>query len=499
MDTLLVWPIVLPLAGAVATFLVGRRGAVLLALLAALGLVMAVAGLAWQVWQYGPQRHAVGGWSAPLGIELYADGLTVVMLLMSAVVGTLTTIYAVGYFSPLSGGDDIYDLAHPQDPHFFWPLWLFLWAALHALFLSADVFNVYVTLELLGLTAVALVNLAGSQAALTAGMRYLLTSLLGSMFYLLGVAFLYAACGTLDMQELSTRMSVGLAAQVAIACLLVGLVLKTALFPLHFWLPPAHANAPAPVSVALSALVVKASFYLLLRLWLYVFPTALTLEIGQLLGVLGGGAVLWGSLLAVRQHRLKLLVAYSTVAQIGYLFLLFPMLTTAAGAMAWNGGVYHALSHAFAKGAMFMAAGTILRVLGHDRINEMAGAGQQAPLSLFAFALAGVTVMGLPPSGGFIAKWLLLNSALESGQWWWAVIIVTGGLFAAMYVFSVLAHAFMECPAHVQFRPAPLSMEVSALLLSLVALALGLTATPPLTLLQIGAPFSGGWAMEMGR
>jgi formate hydrogenlyase subunit 3/multisubunit Na+/H+ antiporter MnhD subunit len=499
MDTLLVWPVILPLVGAVATFLVGRRGAVLLALLAALGIVMAVASLAWQVWHSGPQRHAVGGWHAPLGIDLYADGLTVVMLLMSAVVGTLTSIYAVGYFSPLSGGDDVHDLAHTQDTHFFWPIWLFLWAALHALVLAADVFNGYVTLELLGLAAVALVNLAGGQAALTAGMRYLLTSLLGSMSYLLGVAILYAVFGTLDMQELSARMSVGLPAQVAVACLLMGLVLKTALFPLHFWLPPAHANAPAPVSVALSALVVKASFYLLLRLWLYVFPSAVTLGIGQLLGVLGGAAILWGSLLAVRQRRLKLLVAYSTVAQIGYLFLLFPMLATTAGVMAWNGGVYHVLSHAFAKGAMFMAAGAIMRVHGHDRINEMAGVGQQAPLSVFAFALAGVTLMGLPPSGGFIAKWLLLNSALESGQWWSAMIIVTGGLFAARYVFSVLQHAFTECPAHVQFRPAPPSMEVAALVLAIIAITLGLTATPPLTLLQIGAPFSSGWAMEIGR
>lgn len=498
-DTLMVWPIVLPLAGAVVAFLIGRRSEILLALLTTLGVLVAVSSLAWQVWRHGPQRHAIGGWNAPLGIDLYADGFTVLMLLMSAVVGTLTSIYAVGYFSSPANSDDIHDLAHSHEGHFFWPLWLFLWAALHALFLSADIFNVYVTLELLGLTAVALVNLAGSRDALTAGMRYLLTSLLGSLLYLLGVAMIYAAFATLDMQALSTHLTVNLAAQVALACILAGLALKTALFPLHFWLPPAHANAPAPVSVVLSALVVKASFYLVLRLWLFVFPAALTLGLGQLLGIMGSAAIVWGSLLALRQQRLKLLVAYSTVAQIGYLFLLFPMLTTAAGVMAWNGGVYHALSHAFAKGAMFMAAGTIMRILGHDRINEMAGVSRQAPLSVFAFALAGVTLMGLPPSGGFIAKWLLLNAAFHSGQWWWAVIIMTGGLCAAGYVFSVLQQTFMEPSTDTRFQPAPRSMEAAALLLAIIALTLGLTATPSLTLLQVGSPFSGGWVMEAGR
>lgn len=493
MNTWIVWPVVVPLVAAILTFLVGQRAARGITVLATLGILSAVAGLTLQVWENGPQRHAIGGWEPPLGIQLYADGLSVLMLWMSTAVGALTGVYALGYFSHSShaagtpaAGD------HEHGRTFFWPLWLFLWVALHALFLSADLFNLYVTLELLGLAGVALVNLAGGQAALVAGMRYLLASLLGSLAYLLGVAFLYATFGVLDLRMLGARMVTSPGVWVAIAAMTLGLLLKTALFPLHFWLPPAHANAPAPVSALLSALVVKASFYLLLRLWFQAFPAALTAAAGQVLGILGVLAILWGSILALRQPRLKLLVAYSTVAQIGYLFLLFPLAGVPAwGTAAWGGGTYHALSHACAKAAMFMAAGTMMAAVGHDRLHDMAGVGQQLPMSTFAFALAGVSLMGLPPSGGFVAKWLLLNAALASGRWWWGVAMVAGGLLAAGYIFLVLRQAFAPLPADVRYQMVPRVMEVAPLTLALLALVLGLTATPPLTLLQVGAPFAG--------
>lgn len=494
----IVWPVLLPLVAATLVFLLGQRGVLWVTLLTGFGILLAVGGLTWQVWEHGPQPYAIGGWGALLGINLYADGLTALMLIMSALVGGITSVYALGYlnYRPSETGNRKLDLEHESG--LFWPLWLFLWAALNALFLSADIFNLYVILELIGLSAVALVTLAGQRAALTAGMRYLLTSLLGSLVYLLGVALLYAAFSILDLRSLGTRIVPGPTVWSAIALMTVGLLLKTALFPLHFWLPPAHSNAPAPVSALLSGLVVKASFYLFLRLWFQVFTAALTPAVGQLLGGLGVAAILWGSLLALRQQRLKLLVAYSTVAQIGYLFLLFPLATRATwGIIAWSGGIYHILSHACAKAAMFMAVGIMLRVLGHDRINSLGGIGQQQPMAMFAFALAGVTLMGLPPSGGFVAKWLLLTAALQSGQWWWAGVIVVGGLLAAGYVFLVLRQAFVSQPLGVCFHPVPHSMELAALTLAMIALLLGLTAKYPLALLQIGAPFSGGMIPEV--
>lgn len=485
----IVWPILVPLAGATLTFIVGRRTARLVAIATSISLTVTICALLWQVWTLGVQRHTVGGWGAPLGIDLRADGFAALMVFMSIVVGVGVSVYALGYFADEAGESN-------PSSEFFWPLWLFLWSALHALFLSADLFNIYVTLELISLSAVALVTLAGQRAAFIAGMRYLMASFLGSMLYLFGVALLYSTFGTLDMADLRTTLVAGPIVWVVMPLMVTGLALKTALFPLHFWLPPAHSSAPSPVSAILSALVVKASFYLLLRLWFEVFPVVVPVAAGHFLAALGASAILWGSFIALRQQRLKLLVAYSTVAQIGYLFLLFPLATSpTSGFSAWSGSIYHALSHAVAKAAMFLAAGTMMHVRGHDRLSDFAGIGQQAPLAMFAFALAGVSLMGLPPSGGFIAKWLLLTAAWDSGQWWWVLVMIIGGLLAAAYILPVLQHAFTS-PPEMEVHPTPRVMELVSVVLALVAIALGLVAVQPLSLLEIGSPLLPAAAAE---
>ncbi|MGH7059287.1 MAG: proton-conducting transporter membrane subunit, partial [Stellaceae bacterium] len=213
---------------------------------------------------------------------------------------------------------------------------------------------------------------------------------------------------------------------------------------------------------------------------------------GQLLGILAAAAILFGSVLALRQARLKLLIAYSTVAQIGYLFLLFPL---AGGpqwgrpwsATAWTGGILQALSHAFAKAAMFMAAGLIAEALGHDRVARLAGIGPALPVTVFAFALGGVSLMGLPPSGGFTAKAMLLTAAVGEGQWWWAVVILTGGLLAGGYVFLVLARALAD-PGEplILLANISLSRQAVALALALCAVLLGFVPLRELPLLLIG-------------
>lgn len=467
----------LPLAAATLTFLLRDRGAIAISAFTALVIAATTGWLAVAVWQNGPITHTVGGWDAPLGIELHADGLAVVMLLMSAAVGLGVTFYTPGYLA-----------GEAAKFRYFWPLWMFLWSALNVIFLSADVFNLYVGLELLGLSAVALLTLGGGRDALVAGARYLLVSLMGSLIYLLAVALLYGTFGTLALQEIGAEMFPAPATWAALGLVTAGMMLKTALFPLHFWLPPAHSSAPSPVSALLSALVVKASFYLLLRLWFDVFPEAVVPAAGQLLGILGAAAILWGSVLALRQKRLKLLVAYSTVAQIGYLFILFPLATPEA----WSGGVYHAISHACAKGAMFLAAGTLLHALGTDDLDLMDGAGGEFPVTVYAFALAGITLMGLPFSGGFTAKYLMLSAAVETGQWWYAVVLLLGGVLAAGYLLRALSRLLTPAPAVKVVHQPTRGMEYAALGLAVLSLALILLSAPLLTLLGIGSPFGGG-------
>lgn len=468
--------ILLPLAGGIACFVLPAAARWLGLLTASLVPIGAV-GLGWQLSSRGVYHHAVGGWGAPLGIDLVADGLSLLMLAMTALVGFGVSLYASGYFKPAQSAR-------------FWPLWLLLLGALNALFFSNDLFNLYVSIELVGLSAVALTALQGGRAALTGAMRYLLATLLGSLAYLLGVALLYHGYGTVDLALLSERVVPSPVTWAALGLMSAGLILKTALFPLYFWLPPAHASAPAPVSAVLSALVVKASFYILLRLWLAIFSD-ISDGVAGLFGLLGAGAVLWGSLQALRQTRVKLLVAYSTVAQIGYLFLAYP-LASGMGVTAWSAMAYLVFSHALAKAAMFLAAGNLMHFGGHDRIADLDRVVQRLPFTAGAFALAGVSIMGLPPSGGFNGKWLLLQAALAQGRWDLVGVILLGGLLAAGYVFKVLGNTFTQAPVSHEPISVPARMQWAAMLLAAGAILVGFLASSFLALVGVGDPFNVG-------
>ncbi len=396
------------------------------------------------------------------------------MMAIAAVV-----ICAIGIFARADFGTPA-GVTEARAPFAFWTLLLAVWAALNTVFVAGDLFSLYVALELLTFAAVPLVSLDGRAETLQAALRYLLFALLGSIFYLVGTALLYGTSGTLDIVLLSQRLQAEPATIVAAALMTVGLLAKTALFPLHLWLPPAHAGAPAAASAALSALVVKGSFFIVVRLWFQVMPALPGAAAAQLLASLGAAAILFGSVVALRQERLKLLIAYSTLAQLGYLFLMFPLAFDPVSAQlrsggALAGGILQAMSHATAKAAMFMAAGLIYAALGHDRIGGLAGAARALPISVLAFAVGGAALMGLPPSAGYLAKGLLLDAASGSAQWWWALTIQAGGIFTSSYVLLVLAHALVPGDGPIALR-APVSRvsEAAALVLALCSLLLGL-------------------------
>lgn len=489
--------VVVPLGAAALVFVAGRRWTAVAGQGASLAAVAAAFGLAYQVWHEGPQRHPIGGWGAPLGIDLYADGLGVLMMLMTAIVGLPVSVYAREYFRPAPAEEG--PGVHQVDARHFWVLWLFLWGALNATFLSADIFNLYVALELITLSAVALVALTGG-VAVGAALRYLLAALAGSLLYLMAVALLYWATGTLDLFLIGGSLTPGPIAALAVSLMTLGLFLKSALFPLHFWLPLAHASAPAPVSAVLSALVVKASYYLLLRLWLDAFAGVIPAEAALLVGVLGAAAIVWGSLQAMLVARLKLLVAYSTVAQIGYLFIAFPLAMASGGPAAWQAGALFALSHACAKAALFLAAGAILQAAGHDRVAALGGLAVRLPMPVMTIGISGVALMGLPPAGTFVAKWIMIDAALTSGHVSLAAVIVAGGLLAAGYMFRVLSPALATGPADAApLRPVPRGMRWSALALAVVAVLLGIATRPALTLLDIRVPVEASRPAEPRR
>lgn len=465
---LLLVPVFGPLLAAMVTVLLGERAGRALALLTVITLPLALLPLG-PALGGGTLEYALAGVAAPLGIRLALDGFSLLLLWLVAVVFIGTTLHACASIGTAAGARR------------FWPAWLLLLAALNGLFLSADLFNVYVGLEIASLSGIALIAWEGKPEALRAAMRYLLLALLASLVYLLGVAVIYGATGALDFTLAGARLPDGTVATAAMALITGGLLLKSAIFPLHAWLPPAHGSAPGPVSAVLSALLVKASLYLLYRAWFWL-PFPPLPASGQLLSLLGAGALVYGSLQALRQQRLKPLVAYSTVAQLGYLMLVFAL------PGAWSGSVWHLLSHGLAKAAMFLAAANLLWCLGHDRLDRLSGADRHLPMSLFAFGLAAVSLMGLPPSGGFLAKWMLLSAAWAAGAWAWVALLLGGSLLAAAYLFRVLALAFDPSGARSTARPArcvhPL-MELSALGLALLAIALGFASAPLLELLPL--------------
>lgn len=439
---------------------------------------------------------ALGGFESPLGITLRADGLSALFLAMTAIVGAVVSGYAaarpaatgkrlvaqpvepaeaagsVGSAGSAEAvGGDHRGALPPDDPGAwktghagFWPLWLGCWSGLNAVFVSGDLFNTYVGLELVGITAVALVALGGREAW-AAALRYLFIAVLGSLLFLIGVALIYSVTGTLDIidsgeaiSELAARGEADLAAVVLALCLIsLGLALKVALVPLHRWLIPAHSSAPSAVSPLLSALVIKAALFVLLRCWLWVAGPLPELQIlAWVLAGMGTAAILLGAVMALRQSRLKSLIAYSTVAQVGYWFLLLPLLLDpensalegqpgtvleegAVLAGALSGTVALALGHGLAKASLFLSAGHLKDLYGTDEIAELRGAGRAHPMLVMSMGLSAVGLIGLPLSLGFSGKWLLATSAVAAGHYWILVVLVVGTLFSAAYLLKAVA------------------------------------------------------------
>lgn len=465
----------IPLFGAIGAF-VFPRVASAIGLASVLVTVGAVAALARDVLAQSEVTIALGGWEPPLGISLRADGLSVAMLAMTGVVGLLVSIGAF---------DSLKDARQRQ---YFWPLWLLLLTGMNGVYLSTDIFNLYVMIEVIALAAVGLTVLSGTKAALRAGLEYMYASILGALLFLLGVGFVYLQIGRLDFAGLIAAEPTG-AMSAALALMVVGLLLKTALFPLHFWLPAAHANATAPASALLSGLVVKAALYIFLRLTTYMpLPDEILVT---LVGALGAGAVLWGGIQAFRAERLKMLVAWSTVVQIGLIFIAFARAGQVGLTESWKAAALLILAHGVAKAAMFLSAGRIKDEIGHDIIRDLDRSEIRPTLAQFTFALAAISLIGLPPSLGFIGKWSLLEGAMAAGYWHWVVVTMIGTLMSVAYFSRVFAGflRFDRMRGEIAEHKGWALADIAPLTLAISAISLGLMAAPILSFIELGYPF----------
>ncbi|WP_172117276.1 complex I subunit 5 family protein [Halomonas hibernica] len=419
------------------------------------------------------------GWEAwGVNVALRLNGVSVLMLLLTQWLAAAAALYTPGSLR----------LSAPEPlARWIWPLMGVMVSALSLIWLATDLITLYLALEAMGLAAVGMLLLSGKAAALLAGMRYLLLTLVGSLAYLLGVALLLGTWGRLDLVGLAQVIEPGPIVWIAAALIGAGLALKAALFPLHAWLSPVHSSAWTPVSVLHAGLVVKASLFVLLQLWSLLLPD--TFWAPRLIAWLGMLAIIWGGLIAWRAETLKTVVASSTVAQLGYLMVVFPLLlgpnvASVVKTLAWEGFWLQLIGHALAKAAMFLAAGNLMMVTGETTLKGLAGTSRRLPLSLLVFGISSVTLMGLPPSAGFTAKWLLLQAMVLSHQWLAVAVLLIGTLLTAAYIFRFFRYSFLEEDPRHRFQPLAPGMDAIALCLAMAALALGLLAHFPLELLH---------------
>ncbi|GHG67730.1 cation:proton antiporter [Alishewanella longhuensis] len=423
------------------------------------------------VQQEGSQQLFIGGWNPLLAIRWQADSVTALLLLLSAVLHLLVSGYALA----VQQRDKLAAA--------FWPLSSLLLASLQALWLSRDLFNLYVCLELLGMVAVALVTLSGDKAMRPA-LHYLLFSLFASLCYLLGVALLYGAYGALDLPLLQGQLQANSLTAAALVLITLGLMLKAAWWPLHLWLPAAHAAAPAPVSALLSALVVKGPLFILVLVWTTLAPAAFLNVAAYAFLVCALGALLLAGVAALRTPYSKTLVAYSTVAQLGYAMLALALM------LSFNLPVFTAalwlfvMAHALAKAACFLSIGEMQQTLGVKKVAQLKGASQTMPLAMFAFAVAGGSLIGLPPSGGFLAKWVMLLGLWQAQQYFLLLVLLVATLVSAAYIFRVVVLAFDRAePTAPDFSPQLLPQWL-ALLPALAVWAMAFFSMPLLAILQ---------------
>jgi multicomponent Na+:H+ antiporter subunit D len=389
----------------------------------------------------GPVRYAMGGWSAPLGIEFRIDALGGFVLMIVASMAAVVAPYSLRSVEREIPASRI---------HQFYAVLLLALTGLLGLTATGDIFNAFVFLEVSSLATYVLVSLGRDRRALVSAFRYLVMGTVGGTFYLIGVGFLYVQTGTLNMQDLAATLPQWIdtrTSAVAFAFLTVGLSLKLALFPVHLWLPGAYSYAPSVVSAFLAATATKVAVYLMLRVFFTVFGEAVSfgeLPVAATLPAVGLFGALAMSLVAVFQTNLKRLLAYSSIAQIGYIVMAIS-LGTQAGLTA---GIGHLFNHALMKGALFLAVGCVVYRLGSVRLEEIRGLGRRMPWTAAAIFVGGASLVGMPLTAGFISKWHLVSAILAGGQWGLVALILTSSLLAVAYVWRVVAFLYLrEAPS----------------------------------------------------
>ena len=416
----------------------------------------------------GPISYRLGGWAPPFGIEFVVDTVNAYVLLIVSAIGALVITFAkqsVERELPL-GKDGL-----------FYTSYLLCLSGLLGVTITGDAFNVFVFLEISSLSSYVLISLGRQPMALTAAYRYLVLGTIGATFYLIGVGLLYQATGTLNIADLVVRVSElsdSRSVRAAFGFMTVGIGIKLALFPLHVWLPNAYAYAPSVSSAFLAATATKVSIYVLIRVFYTIFGPAFsfeTLPLDWVLLPLAIVAMFAGSVIAIFEVDVKRMLAYSSVAQIGYIILGISL----ASVLGLTGGLLHLFNHALMKGALFLAMGCVFYQLGSVALSDLDGVGRRMPWTMAAFVIGGLSLIGIPLTAGFVSKFYLLWAALDLGLYWLVGLILLSSLLAIIYVWRVIEVAYLrEPPPGSDKVEAPLSLLLPTWVLALANIYFGI-------------------------
>ena len=435
----------------------------------------------WQQTQGGlvAVSYAMGGWPPPLGIEFRIDSLNAMILLLVTGIGALAAVFSWPTVEA--------EIRSEKIP-LFYAAYLLCLAGLSGVASTGDAFNLFVFLEVSSLSAYVLVALGSGRdrRALPAAFNYLIMGSLGASFYVIGVGFLYASTGTLNMADMAERISSmtgNRAVEAGFAFIVVGLGLKAAMWPLHQWLPNAYAYSPSFVTAFLASTATKVALYALIRFLFSVFSPDYAFvgaSFGYILAPLAITAMITCSFQAIFQSDVRRTLAYSSVAQLGYM-ILGVSIGTAAGLSA---GLFHLFNHALMKGALFMAlAGVVITHQG-TKLDDFRGLGRVAPWTMTGFAIAGLSLIGVPLTAGFQSKISLISAALANGWWWAAMIIVFSSVLAVIYMGRILEAVFFQAPSNPRKvrKEAPLLILVPLWILALANVWIGINAAFPVGL-----------------
>ena len=383
----------------------------------------------------GPIQYFMGGWEPPWGIEYRIDHLGAIMLLLLTFITLLVAIY-----SKESIAAEAPDKEVP-----FYSVFLLLVSGLTGIVATADMFNLYVFLEITALSGYALISI-GDRTAVVSAFRYVILGTVGACFYLLSVSYLYSVTGSLNMADLARILPdlyQSRVVLVAFAFFISGISIKMALFPMHAWLPAAYASAPSAVSALLAATTTKVAAYVMVRVMFFVFEPRFSVDlipVTTLLSWMGAVAMIVGSVVAIAQKDIKRMLAYSSVAQIGYIVLGIGL----ANRMGLTGGLLHIVNHAFMKGCLFLVAGAIVYRTGFRHISDFRNLSTKMPWTAATFTVAAFSMIGIPPTGGFFSKLYLLIGAVDAEQWVFVGLILFSSTLAIVYLGNVIRYMYFQ-------------------------------------------------------